>query len=70
MLFGVRLETAQINWNVTPWDEVKSKRGRKKKYVTQGYACLNLDSEYFGHTDERIHALVHHAHRGKDKDIP
>ena len=67
---GIRLETARINWDVKPWGEVKSKRGRKKKYPTQGYACLDADCAYFGHTDENIHALVHHAHRGKDKDIP
>jgi hypothetical protein len=67
---GVRLETARIKWAVRPWVEVKSTRGRKKKYSTQGYACSNPDCAYFGHTDEGIHALVHHAHRGKDKDIP
>ena len=67
---GVRLETAGINWNVKPWCEVKSPRGRKKKYATQGYACLNPACAYFGHTDERIHALVRHTTRGKDKDIP
>jgi IS1 family transposase len=67
---GVRLETARINGEVKPWGEVKSKRGRKKKYATQGYACLNPACAYFGHTDERIHALVRHTTRGKDKDIP
>jgi IS1 family transposase len=67
---GVRLETAQINWHVKPWGEVKSTRGRKKKYATQGYACLNPACACFGHTDERIHALVRHTTRGKDKDIP
>ena len=67
---GVRLETARINWDVKPWSEVKSTRGRKKKYATQGYACLNPMCAYFGHTDERIHALVRHTTRGKDKDIP
>ena len=67
---GVRLETARINWEVKPWCEVKSTRGRKKKYATQGYACLNPACAYFGHTDERMHALVRHTTRGKDRDIP
>jgi IS1 family transposase len=67
---GIRVETAWINWDVKPWGEVKSTRGRKKKYVTQGYACLNPAWAYFGHTDERMHALVRHTTRGKNKDIP
>ena len=67
---GVRLETARINWDVTPYREVKSKQGRKKRYSTQSYACLNLACAYVGHTGENIHVLVHHAHRGKDKDVP
>jgi transposase-like protein len=67
---GLRLETARISGEVRPWREVKSKRGRKKKYATQGYACLNPACAHFGHTNESIHALVRHATRGKDKDIP
>ena len=67
---GVRLETAQINVNVTPWREVKSKRGRKKEYATQGYACLNWQCPYYGVSDESRHALVRHTTRGKDQDIP
>jgi hypothetical protein len=64
---GVRLETARIKWEVKPWGEVKSTRGRKKKYATQGYACLNPACAYFGHTDERMHALVRHTTRGKTR---
>jgi len=67
---GLHLASARIKWDVTPWCEVKSKRGRKKVYATHGYACLNPACAYFGHTDERIHALVRHTTRGKDKDIP
>jgi hypothetical protein len=52
------------------WSEVKSKRGRKKRYATQGYACLNPACPYYGIIDETIHALVRHTSRGKDRDIP
>ena len=53
-----------------PWREVKSRRGRKKQYATEGYACLNPRCQYSGITDEGRHALVRHTARGKDKDIP
>jgi len=67
---GVHLETASINQQVKPWSEVKSKRGRKKQYPTQGWACLNPACPYFGITADAIHALVRHTSRGKDHDIP
>ncbi len=38
---GIHLESVQIKRDVTPWSAVKSKRGRKKQYPTQGWACLN-----------------------------
>ncbi len=38
---GVHLESVRIKHAVTPWREVKSQRGRKKQYPTQGWACLN-----------------------------
>jgi len=66
---GLHLETVRINHNMTPWSAVKSKRGRKKKYVTQGWACLNRACPYYGTTEEAIHALVRHTLRGKDQDI-
>src|SRR5512145_297818 len=67
---GLHLERGPINRAVRPWREVKSKRGRKKQYATQGYACLNPACPYYGIIDETIHALVRHASRGKDRDIP
>ncbi len=67
---GVHLESVRINHAVTPWREVKSKRGRKKQYSTQGWACLNPACPYSGITEEAIHALVRHTLRGKDRDIP
>jgi len=66
---GVHLEKVQINREVRPWSEVKSKRGRKKQYPTQGWACLNPACPYVGITEETIHALVRHTLRGKDHDI-
>ncbi len=62
---GVKLETARINTDVTPWCQVKSTRGAKKQYATQGKACLNTGCGYFGITHEAIHALVRLAVRGK-----
>ncbi len=41
-----------------PYSQVKSPRGRKKRIVTAGYACPNLDCLYYGITDDQIHALV------------
>ena len=67
---GVHLEKVHLNRDVTPWGEVKSRRGRKKQYSTQGCACLNPACLYYGITDEAIHALVRHTSRGKDRDIP
>ena len=67
---GVRLETARINEQVKPWGEVRSKRGRQKRYATEGLACLNRVCPYYGVRDEKRHALVRHTTRGKDKDIP
>ena len=67
---GIHLEKAPINREVKPWGEVKSRRGRKKTYSTQGKGCLNPKCPYYGITDETIHALVRHTMRGKNKDIP
>ncbi len=67
---GVHLEKVHINRDVRPWGEVKSKRGRKKRYATQGNACLNPACPYYGIADETVHALVRHTSRGKDRDIP
>ena len=52
-----------------PWSEVKSSRGRKKTYSTQGYACPNQDCNYFGIGDECIHALVGYGRHGKTDTI-
>jgi hypothetical protein len=36
---------------VRPWAEVKSRRGRRKRAKTEGYACPNEKCEYYGITD-------------------
>ena len=61
----VTLSQSQINWNVQPYGEVKSRRGRKKSISTAGYACPNPACRYFGNTLEYVHALVSHGKRGK-----
>jgi IS1 family transposase/transposase-like protein len=54
---------------VVPWSEVKSRRGRKKRIETQGFACPNPECDYFGITDTEVHALVGNGKGGKDKSI-
>jgi hypothetical protein len=54
---------------VTPWGEVKSKRGRRKQYSTDRLACLNPGRAYFEITNEAVQALLLHTTRGKDRDI-
>ena len=66
---GVHLERVRINQAVTPWGQVKSRRGRKKEYSTHGWACQNPACPSFGITEEAIHALVRPTLRGKDQDI-
>ena len=55
--------------SLKPWSEVKSSRGRKKTHSTQGYACPNLECNYFGIVDEHIHALVGYGRHGKTDAI-
>jgi hypothetical protein len=41
----------QASVAVRPWAEVKSRRGRRKRAKTEGYACPNKECEYYGITD-------------------
>jgi hypothetical protein len=41
-----------------PYSYVKGPRGRKKRMATFGFACPNPDCQYYGITDDQIHALV------------
>ena len=54
---------------VTPWRELKSRRGRKKQIDTEGYACWNEQCAYYGVTDAQVHALVGYGHHGKGDRI-
>jgi transposase-like protein len=55
---------------IIPYNQTKSKRGRKKKTCTQGYSCPNPDCYYYHVTDERIHALIGYGSHGKHERIP
>jgi hypothetical protein len=48
----------------------KGRSGRKKRISTEGYFCPNKSCEYYGITDERIHALVGYGTHGKQEVIP
>jgi IS1 family transposase len=52
-----------------PWREGRSRRGRKKESVTEGYACDNRQCKYWGITDERLHARVADGTHGKYERI-
>jgi IS1 family transposase len=54
---------------VTPWCEVKSRRGAPKRIATQGFACPNRTCMYFRITDAKIHALVGDGAQGKVERI-
>lgn len=54
---------------MTPYEQTKSTRGRKKTLSTAGHACPHEQCAYFGVTDETLHALVSDGQRGKNKDI-
>src|SRR5262245_17218629 len=54
---------------VTPWCEVKSRRGAPKRIATQGFACPNRTCMYYRITDAQIHALVGDGAEGKVERI-
>jgi len=51
------------------WQTCKGRGGRKKKIQTEGYFCPNISCEYYGITEEAIHALVGYGKHGKQEDI-
>ena len=53
----------------TAWSLRKGRGGPKKKISTQGYFCPNKECEYYGITDENIHALVGYGSHGKQEPI-
>ena len=52
-----------------PWREGRSRRGRKKGSVAEGYACGQVGCLYYGITDTASHALVADGHHGKYERI-
>lgn len=66
---GPKIEVFQPRRDVAPHADTKSPRGRPKALSTVGYACPHPRCEYFGVTDESLHALVGNGKRGKNRDI-
>lgn len=51
------------------WRLRKGRGGPKKKLSTQNYFCPNTNCEYYGISDEGIHALVGYGCHGKHEQI-
>src|SRR5574341_742298 len=51
------------------WRIRKGLGGPKKRISTEGYFCPNAGCEYYGITDEQIHALVGDGTHGKQEVI-
>jgi hypothetical protein len=51
------------------WSKRKGRGGPKKKISTEGYFCSNVGCEYYGITEESIHALVGYGRHGKHEEI-
>lgn len=52
-----------------PRDQRKGRGGRKKCIPTGGYFCPNPECEYYGISDERVHALIWDGFHGKHDPI-
>ena len=52
-----------------PWSERKKPGGPKKRVITNGFACPNINCDYFLERDGRIHALVGCGVRGRTDKI-
>ncbi len=53
----------------TAWSTRKGRGGPKKRITRQGFFCPNTTCEYYGITDESIHALVGYGRHGKQEEI-
>lgn len=51
------------------WQMRKGQGGPKKKIQTEGFFCPNKSREYYGITEEAIHALVGYGRHGKQEAI-
>ncbi len=54
---------------IQPYAEFKKPGGPKKRIDTEGYACPNIDCDYFLERDSQIHALVGCGVRGRTDRI-
>ncbi len=55
---------------VRPWRELKSRRGRPKQSVTDGFACPTPTCSYYRITDATVHARVGDGTHGQRERIP
>jgi len=55
---GIHKPKRRLLRRVTPWSEVKSRAGAKKRSNSEGRACPRRCCVYYGITDMRLHALV------------
>jgi hypothetical protein len=55
--------------SVTPWREIKSRRGAPKRIDTQGFACPNRTCVYYQISDAQVHALVGDGVDGRHERI-
>jgi IS1 family transposase len=60
---------APVQPTVTPWREIRSRRGAPKRIATQGFACPNRTCLYYRITDAQIHALVGDGMDGRHEHI-
>ena len=56
----------QERGQASPWERVKSRRGRPKAHSSGGYACMNPRCPYYKVTDERVHALRRDGTRNQE----
>ena len=54
---------------IQPWRSSRGRRGAKKHYDSEGFACSNPACVYFGCTVASLHALVSDGFRGKAEPI-
>ncbi len=54
---------------VTPWHELKSRRGAPKRIATQGFFCPSRTCMYYCITDAQVHALVGDGRHGMQERI-
>jgi IS1 family transposase len=63
------LDALPLHPAVTPWQQVKSRRGAPKRIDTAGYACPKPTCAYYRIADARLHALVGDGAAGKTERI-